>query len=74
MFAAVNETAKVISPLTTAISNGMLSSVEFVLRTMTRNPSEKTLDELARALKIEYPYESKDYVMHMVQDMYGKKL
>jgi hypothetical protein len=31
---------------------------------------QKKIQHLAHALKLEYPYESKDYVMYMASEMY----
>jgi hypothetical protein len=73
MFAAVNETAKTISPLSMAISNGIMRSINFTIAVMMAPPRvsrQKKIQHLAHALKLEYPYESKDYVMYMASEMY----
>ncbi len=73
MFAAVNETAKTINPLSISISNGIMRSINFIIDAML-SPSkvshQKRIQHLAYALKLEYPYESKDYVMYMATEMY----
>lgn len=75
MYAAVNETAKAISPLSIAISNGILRSIELVLNAIPSRSNEKNIRELAHSLKFEYPHESLDYVTNMAANIYedGRK-
>ena len=70
MYAAVNETAKMLSPLSLAISNGILNSVDFVIDVLSAKSRSTQLEELVRTLKLEYPYESRDYVMYMAGDLF----
>lgn len=70
MYAAVNETANAISPLSTAISNGIFRSINFVLKLVQQDADEKTVKELAYALKLEYPHESDEYVLNMAYNLY----
>lgn len=75
MYVAVNETAKAISPLSIAISNGILRSIELMLKAIPSRSDDKKIRELAYSLKLEYPKESDDYVMNMAIDLYeaGRK-
>jgi hypothetical protein len=73
MFAAVNETARMISPVSTMISNGILNSISFMLRVIdaTRIPHhERSIRDLAHSLRAEYPFESHDYVEALARDIY----
>lgn len=73
MFAAVNETARMISPVSAMISNGILNSIALTIRVIEsmRVPHhEKSIRELAHSLKIEYPFESQDYVESLARDIY----
>lgn len=70
MYAAVNETAKTISPLSVAISNGILRSINLMLKVFSIKSRSKQIEELTNTLKLEYPYESRDYVMYMAQDLF----
>lgn len=73
MSTAVTETARVISPLSTSISNGIMNSINFTIELMSR-PSkvsrQKSIEQLAHSLKLEYPKESPEYVMNMAIEMY----
>lgn len=75
MYAAVNETAKAISPLSIAISNGILRSIELMLKAIPSGSKEKKIRDLAHSLKFEYPHESLDYVTNMAANIYedGRK-
>jgi hypothetical protein len=70
MFAAINETAKTINPLSISISNGILRSTNLLLNMINRKSEERAIDQLALMLKLEYPKESQDYVRHMAIKMY----
>jgi hypothetical protein len=73
MFAAINETARAISPISTVIANGILNSISFTLRIIeaSRIPHhEKAIRELAHSLKAEYPFESTDYVETLARSIY----
>ena len=70
MYAAVNETAKMFSPLSIAISNGILRSINAVLSVRTSNARKKTIEQLTYMYKLEYPRESNDYVMNMAIQAY----
>lgn len=66
----ITETEKRIRPLSTAISNALLKSVDFALyivEARSRAKEEKHAQEIATALKIEYPFESEDYIVHLVK-------
>jgi len=76
MFAAVNESAKMLTPLSISISNGILRSIEFMLKALPSEESDKRkIKELAHSLKFEYPHESLDYVTNMAANIYkaGRK-
>lgn len=73
MFAAINETARVLSPISTLLANGILNSISFTLRAIevSRVPHhEKAIRELAHSLKVEYPFESTDYVETLARSIY----
>jgi hypothetical protein len=73
MFAAVNETTRVLLPISTLIANGILNSISFTLRAIevSKIPQrEKAIRELAHSLKAEYPFESMDYVETLARSIY----
>lgn len=71
MNTAVTETARVLNPLSTAISNGIVRSINKAFDVIMSQPSgrKKTINELAYSLRMEYPKESEDYVMNMAINM-----
>jgi putative cell wall-binding protein len=77
MFTAITETANVVSPFTTAVSNGILKSISAVSNLFDRltGPSRAQLmNNVARHMKDEYPWESEDYVYFIVRtQMFGEK-
>jgi putative cell wall-binding protein len=77
MFTAITETANVVSPFTTAVSNGILKSISAVLTLVDRltGPSrDQLMNDVARHMKDEYPWESEDYVYFIVRtQMFGEK-
>jgi hypothetical protein len=77
MFAAINETARVISPISTLIASGILNSISFTLRVIeaSRIPHhERAIRDLAHSLKAEYPFESIDYVETLARSIYKDAL
>lgn len=71
MFTAVNEAARSLSPITMAVSSGVFKSVQFVLDLVSdRRKDEKYIKNLAYSLKMEYPFESKEYVESLARRMY----
>jgi hypothetical protein len=74
--AAVTETAIVLNPLSTAISNGIVRSINKVIDGMSAKKAGRTkaISDLAHSLKQEYPYESLDYVHHLASQMYKESV
>ena len=74
MFTAVNEAARSLSPLTTAVSVGVFKSIQAVLDAVTslRNEDEKSIQNLAYTLKLEYPFETNEYIETLARDMYAE--
>lgn len=70
MTTAVTESARVLNPLSVSISNGILRSIDLVLKAMPSKSRTKGIEDLAYSLQLEYPKESRDYVMHMAISMY----
>ena len=76
MSTAVTETARVIGPLSASISNGIMRSINFAFDRITapkKMSRSKTIEQLAYSLQLEYPKESRDYVMHLAISMYKDK-
>jgi hypothetical protein len=73
MNTAVTETARVLNPLSTSISNGIMRSIDACIAILDARRREKSINDLAYALKLEYPKESEDFVMNMAIQMYGGK-
>lgn len=73
MFTAVNEAARSFSPLTTVVSVGVFKSIQAVLDAVAglRNEDEKSIQNLAYTLKLEYPFETNEYVETLARDMYA---
>lgn len=73
MNTAVTETARVLNPLSTSISNGIMRSIDACIAVIDARRNQKTVNDLAYVLKLEYPKESDDYVMNMaIQMIRGK--
>jgi hypothetical protein len=73
MFAAVNETARAITPISSLIASGILNSISFTLRAIEASRPvhhEKAIRDLAHSLKIEYPFESNEYVESLARRIY----
>ena len=70
MSTAVIEAARVISPLSTSISNGIMRSINYAIERMSKPAREKAIEQLAYSLKLEYPKESDEYVMNLAIAMY----
>jgi len=70
MYAAVNETARLVSPLSAAIASGIANSINAMLSIVSESRKEKTIEQLAYALRMEYPHESDEYVHHMAAQLY----
>lgn len=70
MSTAVIEAARVINPLSTSISNGIMRSINYAIKRMHRPSREKAIEQLAYSLKLEYPKESDEYVMNLAIQMY----
>ena len=70
MSTAVIEAARVINPLSTSISNGIMRSINYAIERMRRPSREKAIEQLAYSLKLEYPKESDEYVMNLAIQMY----
>ncbi len=72
MFTAVNEAARSLSPLTTAVSVGVFKSIQSVLDMIGsfRNEDEKSIQNLVYTLKLEYPFETNEYIETLARDMY----
>lgn len=70
MSTAVIEAARVISPLSTSISNGIMRSINYAIERMNKPAREKAIEQLAYSLKLEYPKESDEYVMNLAIAMY----
>lgn len=72
MYAAVNETARLVSPLSAAIASGIANSINSMLSIVSESRKEKTIEQLAYALRMEYPHESEEYVHHMATQLYAE--
>jgi len=70
MSTAVIEAARVINPLSTSISNGIMRSINYAIERMHRPSREKAIEQLAYSLKLEYPKESDEYVMNLAIQMF----
>lgn len=70
MSTAVTEAARVISPLSTSISNGIMRSINYFIDKMSEPSRQKSIEQLAYSLKLEYPNESDEYVMNLAISMY----
>lgn len=72
MFTAVNEAARSLTPLTTAVSSGIFKSIQAVLDIIgsLRNEDEKAIQSLVYTLKLEYPFETDEYIETMARDLY----
>lgn len=73
MNTAVTETARVLNPLSTSISNGIMRSIDACIAILDSRQRQKNISDLAYALKLEYPKESEDFVMNMAYELYGVK-
>lgn len=73
MFTAVNEAARVLNPLSTSISNGIMRSIEAMITMLSRRKNDKIANDLAYSLQIEYPRESRDYVMNLAITLLKEK-
>jgi hypothetical protein len=77
MFTAITETTNVISPFTTAVSSGILKSINTLINVMDKltSPSRiQVINNVTRDMKCEYPHESEDYVHFLVRTtMFGEK-
>jgi hypothetical protein len=71
---AVLESAKVINPLITVIANGVSNSINSIFNLIEANKYSKKnqFQNLLNALKLEYPYESEDYLRIMANDHFKK--
>lgn len=67
MNTAVIETAKALSPLSTAIATGIYKSIDKVVSLMVTTNEDKYYADIAHKLKGEYKFESVDYIEHMVR-------
>lgn len=67
MNTAVIETARVLSPLSTAISTGIYKSLDKIISLMLKTHEDKYYADIAYKLKSEYKFESVDYIEHMVR-------
>lgn len=70
MYAAVNETARLVSPLSAAIASGIAKSINLAMSAMIEARKDKAIDQLAYALRMEYPHESEEYLHHMATQLY----
>lgn len=68
MFMPITETVRSISPLTSAIAYGIVNTLDSVLTAHRLRREEKQLSDIARRLKVEYPYESPEYVELLVRN------
>jgi len=66
---AVTETARVLNPLSTVISNGVMSLIDLCFEALNAGRHEKNIKDLAKVLKLEYPKESDDFVMYMAVNL-----
>lgn len=73
MFTAVNAAAQVLNPLSTSISNGIMRSIEAMTTMLSRRKNNKIANDLAYSLQIEYPHESRDYVMNLAINLLKEK-
>lgn len=69
MQTAVSETARVLMPPSTSISNGIMSSINIVIGLLQRRRDKRAVADLANMLRAEYPYESSDYILNMAFDL-----
>ena len=67
MNSAVIETAKVLNPLSTAIGTGIYKSIDKIIGLMRKKAEDQHYADLANKLKIEYKFESVDYIEHMIR-------
>lgn len=72
MYAAVNEAARLIGPLGAAIASGITKSIDIALSAMIEARRDKAIEQLAHALRMEYPHESEEYVYHMATRLYAE--
>lgn len=73
MFTAVNRAAQVLNSLSTSISNGIMRSIEAMTTMLSRRKNDKIVNDLAYLLQIEYPHESRDYVMNLAINLLKEK-
>jgi hypothetical protein len=69
MNTAVTESARVLNPLSTAISNGIMRSIDLCIEALNAGRHEKNVKDLAKVLKLEHPKESDDFVMYMAVNL-----
>lgn len=70
MHAAVNETARLFNPLSSAIASGIVSLLNAMFDIFVEAPRrEKTLKQIVYALKLEYPHESEEYITNLALNM-----
>lgn len=73
MFTAVNRAAQVLNTLSTSISNGIMRSIEAMTTMLSRRKNDKIVNDLVYLLQIEYPHESRDYVMNLAINLLKEK-
>ena len=73
MHHTVNETAKLIAPLTNAITTGIMNLYELISFFNLRN-EHKELMKIAQELKIEYRHESAEYISTLIKSNYMVKV
>lgn len=74
MYTTVNEASKLIAPLTDIISStiwNMTLKVYTVIDFINSRSKHKELMKIAEDLKIEYPYESIEYIATIIKKEYG---
>ena len=72
MTIAVTEAARTLAPLGVLISNGIMSVVNLIIK-LTDNLSvnhNRAIENLAYSLRLEFPYESNEYLLNMATEMY----
>ena len=74
MFTAVNEAARSLTPLSVAVSSGIFKSIQAVLDAIgsLRKEDEKAIQSLVYTLKLEYPFETNEYIETMARDLYAE--
>lgn len=61
-------TAEIMQPFSSAVAEKISKFINFIYDNYQEHKASKEALEVARMLKIEYPYETYEYVFHMVKN------